>query len=211
MSDFELVNKDVEEWERAQFWESDPMQNNQELCEIVLWINWENKTATVETIMKDNSIPGELYHGLASAPTIPTDTDFTRFAKYYDEKIKTILQTIGEGFEAEWNGSNWIGTFNHDEALNEKLDQLLCDSPTHDMIAYFSLIDSYGGSKNRIISDLGAEGIDLKTATLDDDGIMSLAVEIVTYGDGSDYKLIDVDVEDELKDIQKELQEEEEE
>ena len=60
-TDFALTNKNTEEWTESQFWESDPMQDNQSLCDIILWVNWEKKTVTVETMMNDNSIPGELY------------------------------------------------------------------------------------------------------------------------------------------------------
>jgi hypothetical protein len=212
MSDFELTNSNIEDWETAEFWESDPMQNNQSLCRIILYVNWEKKEANVETQMHTNSTAGEVWYGLASEFKLPEDTDFTEFPKFFKEEIQPILKRIGEGFESFWNGSNWKGSFTKDaQEQMWNLQQLLegANVPTHEMTYYFSLRDLYNiGGRDLIESDLKSEGIDLLTADLNNDGVMSLAVEIVTYGDGSDYKLIDVDVEEELKEIQKELIEE---
>ena len=86
--------------------------------------------------------------------------------------------------------------------------------PTNDDIA---ILKDRLSEKKRIAEyeqlkkDLEAEGIDILTADLDTGGVMSLAVETVIWNEGSDYKPIDVAVEDELRDIQKELQEEEDE
>jgi len=33
-TDFALTNENTEEWESAEFWESDPMQGNQAICDI---------------------------------------------------------------------------------------------------------------------------------------------------------------------------------
>lgn len=209
-TDFELTNENIEKWERAEFWEADPMQNTHNICDIILYVNWEKKTAKVETQMRTNSTPGEVWNGLASEYSIAEDTDFERFPEYYKEKIQPILLKIGEGFESEWDGSNWKGSFGDEcEELNEKVDTLLReDTPKHDMIYYFSLRDSYEtGGMSQLKNDLEAEGIDILTADLNNDGVMSLAVETVTWGDGTDYKLIDVDVEAELREIQEELQE----
>jgi len=214
-TDFALKNRDVGNWERAQFWESDPMQNNQSLCMIILYVNWEDKTANVETQMKTNSTAGEVWHGLASEFRLPEDIDFTEFPEFYKTEVQPLLQKIGEGFESFRNGSNWKGRFTEKaQEINWELRQLLegANVPTHDMIYYFSLRDLYDvGGSNSIKGDLEAEGINILTADLDDEGVMSLAVETVTYGDGCEYKLIDVDVEDELREIQEELKEEEEE
>jgi hypothetical protein len=210
-TDFELTNENIENWEKAEFWESDPMQDNSELCSIILYVNWEKKTATVETQMDTNTIDGAVWNGLASEYSIAEDTDFKQFPEFYKEKIQPLLQKIGEGFESEWDGSNWKGKFN-DECgeLNEKVDTLLReDTPKHDMIYYFSLRDSYEtGGMSQLVDDLKSEGVDILTADLSDKDVMEKAVNAVTWNEGSDYKLVDVDVEDELKDIQRELQEE---
>lgn len=214
-TDFALKNKNVEEWEQAEFWEADPMQQNKSICDIILYVNWEDKTANVETQMRTNSTDGAVWHGLASEFSLPEDTDFEQFPEFFKDEVQPLLQKIGDGFESFWNGSNWKGQFT--EEANEtiwELQQLLegANVPTHDLVYYFSLRDLYNvGWSHSIESDLEAEGINLSTADLNDEGVMSLAVETVTYGDGSDFKLIDVDVEDELREIQKELQDEAEE
>jgi len=210
-TDFELTNKNVDDWEQAEFWEKDPMQSEDALCDLILWVDWESKTVTVETMMRTNSTPGELYHGLASSFDLPVDTDFTRFVKFYNDHIRPKLQEIGATYESNWNGSNWIGSLDREQE-EELSEYIRTNVPEHDMCAYFSLKDLYNvGGSHSIEEDLEAEGIDLLTADLNNDGVMSLAVETVTYGNGTDYKLIDVDVEDELREIQKEIQEEAEE
>ena len=214
-TDFELTNKNVENWEKAQFWESDPMQNNQHLCRIILYVNWEKKTATVETQMDTNSMAGEVWHGLASEFNIPEDTDFEEFSKFFNEEVKPLLQKIGEGFESSWGGSNWKGSFTEEaHETTWELQELLegKNVPTHDMIYYFSLRDSYEcGGMAQLKDNLKSEGIDILTADLSDKAIMEKAVSAATWNEGSDYKLIDVDVEEELREIQEELREEEEE
>lgn len=213
MSDFELTNENVEDWEQAEFWEYDPMQSEQAVCDIIIYVKWEEKTATVETQMRTNSTDGAVWNGLASVFSLPVDTDFTQFAEFYKDEIQPILQKIGEGFESEWDGNNWKGRFSEEaNELLRNLDQKLEGTPKHDICYYFSLRDSYEyGGISQLRLDLEAEGIDLLTADLNNDDVISLAVKTVTWNEGSDYKLIDVDVEDELREIQKELQEEAEE
>ena len=208
---FELINKDIDNWTRTQFWERDSMQSEQ-LCRICLWVDWRDETCEVETVMHTNSYPVELHNGVCSRFNLPQDTDFTEFPKFLREEIISILDKLHVGFDHYWNGSNWRGSFDDDvRDLQWTLEQALQGAPTHDMQYYLSLRDLYGDSgSHTIVSDLKEEGIDLSTADLDNDGVMSLAVEIVTYGDDSDYKLIGVDVEDELRNMQKELQEEQE-
>lgn len=213
MSNFDLKNEGIENWEQAEFWEYDPMLAEHGICSIIMYVDWESHEVTVETQMHTNSTYMRVWNGLASEFSLPEDTDFTQFVEFYKDEIQPLIQKIGEGFESEWDGNNWKGQFS-DEA-NELLwnvDQKLEKAPTHNMCYYFSLRDSYEyGGIRQLRSDLEAEGIDLLTADLDNDGVMSLAVETVTWNEGADYKLIDVDVEDELREIQIELKEEAEE
>jgi hypothetical protein len=211
MANFELNNKDVENWEQAQFWESDPMQNNQSLCDIILYINWEQKTANVETQMRTNSTAGEVWHGLAGEYSLPVDTDFTEFTKFYKDEIKPLLQKIGEGFESYWNGSNWKGSFSEDaHALLWDLQEKLNGAPTHDLIYSFDILGSFEG-KHHLVEYLGHDGIDFLKANLEDDDELQEIIDSIESGavvivnmDKNDYK-------NELIDIQRDLQEEDEE
>lgn len=213
MSDFDLTNENVDSWEKAEFWEYDPMLTEHGICSIILYIDWESKKVTVETQMHTNSTSMRVWNGLASDFSLPEDTDFEQFAEFYRDEIQPILQKIGEGFESEWDGSNWKGRFSEEaHSLLWSLDQKLEESPKHDMCYYLSLRDSYEyGGISQLKSDLETDGIDILTADLDNKEIMETAVNAVTWNDGSEYKLIDVDVEVELREIQKELQEEEDE
>ena len=228
MSNFDLTNKDVEYWEKAEFWESDPMQQNQSLCSIILYVDWESEDVTVETQMRTNSTSMRVWNGLAYEYGLPVDTDFKEFHKYYKEHIQPILQEMSKYFESHWDGSNWKGKFKFiefkgdaDEYFNyhlntekeyeyvQKMEDVLFNVPTHDMMYYFSLRDLYEyGGMRQLADDLKREGIDIYTADLNDNAIMQRAVNTVTWNEGYEYKLIDVDVKDELKEIQEELREE---
>ena len=208
---FELTNKNPENWEKAEFWEYDPMKSEPGICDIVLYVNWETKEVTVETQMDSNGVDGDVWHHLASEYSIAEDTDFERFPKFFKENIQPILQKIGESFESYWDGSNWKGRFGDEyEELTEKIGTLLRGhAPRHYLVYYLSLRDSYEyGGMAQLRDDLESEGIDILTADLSDSEIMEKAVNAVTSNEGFEYKLIDVDVESELRDIQKELIEE---
>jgi hypothetical protein len=206
--DFELINEDKHTWEAAHFWEKDAMQN-EAICRICLCVDWQTKTSKVETFMRTNSMRGEVYYGLCSEYPIPYDTDFTQFPDFYDTEVRPLLRQLNEGVSIEWSNSNWIGVFNCNvRHLDWDVENKLHDTPTHDLQHYFNIIDLYDGSKSWLVSDLLADGIDLKTADLDNEVVMSLAVEKLSLGDGTDYKLIEVNIERELREIQSELQEE---
>jgi hypothetical protein len=206
---FTLKNKDVESWERAQFWDYDPMQRGS-LCKICLWIDWRDESLEVETVMHTNSYPCDLHNNVCARFNLPEDTDFTQFPEFLQGEVLPILDELHAGFEYYYDGSNWRGRFSEDvRDLFWELEEALRGAPTHDMQYYFSLSDLYGESgSHTIVEDLKAEDIDLLTANLDDEGIMSLAIEIVTSGNDYDYKLIQVNIEDELKTLQSELREE---
>lgn len=228
MSSFDLVNENIDDWETAEFWVSDPMQQNQSLCSIILYVRWKSQEVYVDIRMQTNSTSMEVWNGLSYEYRLPVDTNFKEFSKYYKENIKPVLQEMGKHFESYWNGSNWKGKFKFVEfkdeedeyfnshleveaeyEYNQKMEDILFNVPTHDMVYYFSLRDSYEyGGIGQIIDDLKSEKIDIYTADLNNEEIMKRAVYAVTWNDGSDYKLINVDVENELKEIQEELKEE---
>lgn len=212
-NDFALTNEKPEDWEKAQFWESDPMQNNQSLQGIYLYVDWEQRTADVETVMQTNSTPGRVWHGLDGMYKLPEDTDFSEFPEFFRDEVQPMLQKIGAGFEAEWDGSNWKGRFTeeaHDMLWD--LDQLLQRALTHDMQYFFSLRDLYEyGGVEQMKQDLKEyDGIDLLTADLDNEEIQEKVIETLTGDDGVVYKLIQVDIIEELKEIQEAIKEEEE-
>lgn len=204
MSNFDLTNEGIEELETAEFWEADPMQQNQALCSIILYVDWESEKVTVETQMKTNSTSMSVWNGLAYEYGLPSDTDFTEFYKYYKENIQPILQEMGKYFESYWNGSNWKGKFNfvefkdeEDEYFNshlntekeyeydQKMENAINNIPTHEMVYYFSLRDSYeyGGMK-QLVDNLKREGIDIYTADFNDEEILKKAVNVVTLEEG---------------------------
>ena len=204
--DFNLTNADIGDWEKAQFWECDPMQDNQRLCKICLWVNWEEKTAAIETVMNVDSVPGELWHGICSRFKMSDDTDFTEFAGFFKEEVQPMLKKLGEGFELQHDGHNWKGYLS-DEELQYAVSEKLEEAPKHDMRYFVGLLDLYG-SVSAIVKELADAGIDLYTANLDDETVIAKATRVLTSFDGIDYKLLNTDVQEELKALQRELNEE---
>ena len=211
-TEFELTNKNVDEWTATQFWEADPMQNGQSLSRICLYVDWESKEVEVETVMNTNSTPGRIWHGLASRYDLPEDTDFTRFAEFYNEQIKPILQKASEGFEAEWDGSNWKGHFTEEaqEILWNLESENLSEAPTHEYIYSFDVLGAFEG-KQHLVEYLENDGIDFLKADLDDEETFSGIIDSIESGDVVILDMDRNDYKNELEWIQEELIEEAEE
>lgn len=210
MKGFELSNKDVENWTATQFWEADPMNNNgNALCSICLYVDWEKKEAEVETIMNTNSTPGRIWHGLASRYKLPEDTDFTQFESFYNEDILPIIQKASEGFESEWDGSNYKGRFSeeaHDLLLD--IDEKLHGAPTHDYQYSFDVLGTFGESKGELVDYLKRDGIDLLKANLDNVKVLQEIIDSIESGDVVILNMDSRDYKKELTWIQEELREE---
>lgn len=211
-TEFELTNKNVDEWTATQFWEADPMQNGQSLSRICLYVDWESKEVEVETVMNTNSTPGRIWHGLASRYDLPEDTDFTRFAEFYNEQIKPILQKASEGFEVEWDGSNWKGHFTEEaqEILWNLESENLSEAPTHEYIYSFDVLGAFEG-KQHLVEYLENDGIDFLKADLDDEETFSGIIDSIESGDVVILDMDRNDYKNELEWIQEELIEEAEE
>ena len=206
--DFELSNKNINEWISSQFWESDPMQNNQSLCDIILYVNWKTKEVSVETQMRTNSVAGEVWHHTASEYTIPYDTDFTEFKEFYDSEVKPIIQEIGVGFESVWNGSNWVGKFESERDLDWKVEETLQGSPSNDTVYSFDVIGTFNG-KHHLEEYLSEDDINFREADLDNDETLSKIIKSIESGDVVILNMDNEDYRNELKEIQEELREEE--
>jgi hypothetical protein len=208
-TDFALKNENVENWTATQFWEADPVQNNQSLQRICLYVDWESKEVEVETVMNTNSTPGRIWHGLASRYNLPEDSDFSRFKEFYDEEIKPILIKASEGFESNWNGSNWKGEFT-EEAQEElwNIEQTLRGTPKHDYYYYFDVLGAFEG-KQHLAEYLENDGIDFLKADLENEETLSKIIESIESGDVVMLNMGSNDYKKELSWIQEELREEE--
>jgi len=209
MADFELTNSNINEWTATQFWEADPMQNNQSLQDICIYVNWESKEATIETVMNTNSTPGEIWNGLAAHYYLPDDTDFTRFYKYYNENIKPIFIKMWAKFEAYWNGSNWKGRFTEDMYnIEQELEDILLNVPSHNYIYSFDVMGSFEG-KQHLLEYLRDDGIDFLSANLENEEEL---IKIINSIESGDVIILNMDMGDykkELMWIQEELKEDE--
>jgi len=194
---FELVNDNIENWTDVEFVESDPYQCNQAQCEIVLCVDWENKSSTVETRERVNSTPMREYHKIDQCFRLPENVDASAFKKYYDEKIKPILQERGEHFEIIWNGQNNVGSFQDEDdedeywrrnGVNMESDVEIADmctaAPEHDKIAYFSIGESFVDYEDIIEYAKGAD-IDFMTCDFNDQEIVEKIME--TFEDDCVY------------------------
>lgn len=211
-TEFELTNKNVDEWTATQFWEADPMQNEQSLSRICLYVDWESKEVEVETVMNTNSTPGRIWHGLASRYDLPEDTDFTRFAEFYNEEIKPILLKASEGFESEWDGSNWKGHFTEEaqEILWNLDSEKFWEAPQHEYIYSFDILGAFEG-KQHLFEYLENDGIDFLKVDLGNEETLSGIIESIESGDVVILNMDRNDYKKELKWIQEELIEEAEE
>ena len=208
MSDeFELVNSGKDEWTDTQFVESDPYQNNEKICEIVLCVDWEKQTTTVETRENTNSTPMREWNHLDECFHLPEMVDASQFVKYYDEKIKPLLKIRGNKFESYWNGSNFVGKFESDEDDDRFFDEAeidikdACDkAPEHDMCVYFSIGESFANYSD-IISLLKYADIDFMTANLEDENIVDSIMNELT----DTCVFLNIDAKDELEGIRESI------
>lgn len=213
---FELVNENIKDWIDTQFVEADPYQNNEARSEIVLCVDWEAQSCTVETHDKTNSTPMREYYNLDQIFTLPENVDAAAFKKYYDAKIRPLLQMRGEFFESVWNGNNYIGTFTDEEEEDEynsscgfyteadvNIMDICKECPEHDKYVYFSIGESFNSYED-IIDIVNGADIDFMTCNLADSKTVSKIMEWLT----DECVFIGVkDDGDELEDIREYIRE----
>ena len=194
---FELVNKDIEKWTDVWFVESDPYQNNQARSEIVLCVDWEEQSCTVETRERTNSTAMREYHKIDQAFTLPVNVDASAFKEYYDKKIKPLLRVRGERFEIIWDGHNSVGTFTDENEEDEyfrargsnmeadiDISDLCRDAPEHDKFIYFSIGESFSDYEDIIDYAAGAD-IDFMTCDFSDSNVVQKIID--TFEDDCVY------------------------
>lgn len=152
MSNFELINTEIENWTETEFVEEDPY-NRANFCGIELFVDWEKKTAKIDSRYDNGSITMREHNGLASSITLHLDTDATRFKEYYDSDIKPKLEAMMEFFEVRWDGNNYIGEFIFDkenihkdlyirEIHDNDMLEIIANVPSHNKYMYLSIGDS---------------------------------------------------------------------
>jgi hypothetical protein len=80
-----------------------------------------------------NAVPVYLWNRLAVRWSIEPETTGESLERLFsDEKFLNICQTIVDGFEEKWNGSNFVGVYNEDaEAGIELAESIVEESLTH--------------------------------------------------------------------------------
>lgn len=204
---FELVNTGIEKWTDIQFVESDPYQENQTQCEIVLCVDWEAENVVVETRMQTFSTPMREWNKLNQCFRLPEMVDASNFLEHYNRKIKPLLQARGETFESYFDGSNWKGRFESDEDNDQSIDEAdidiqdACDkSPEHDKSIFFSIGGSFDNYSD-IIDILEYENIDFMTADLEDEKVVDSIMSELT----DEYIFLNTDNQEELKSIRESI------
>ena len=62
-----------------------------------------------------SGIPMEVYHGVILRWPLPTSTNGERLTQAInDGEFDNLLDRIKAGYTCDWDGSNWVGTLNHD-------------------------------------------------------------------------------------------------
>jgi hypothetical protein len=186
---FELTNEGSEKWIDIEFVESDPCQDNQKVCEIVLCVDWGAQNAVVETRMDTNYFLMRELNKLDQCVTLPKKIDASLFVEYYNKTIKPLLEERGKKFESYWDGSNLVGRFQTDEDDDRFFDETeiniqdACDkAPEHDKYIYFSIGDSLDYYSD-IIDILECADIDFMTADLEDDSVIELIMDRLNGGE----------------------------
>lgn len=212
MSDFELMNTGMENWTETEFVIEDPYKRAN-FCEIELFVDWEKKTAKIDSRYDNGSITMREHNGLASSITLPLDTDATKFKEYYDSDIKPKLEAMMEFFEIRWDGNNYIGEFIFDkeniykdlhirEVHDSDMLEIIGNVPTHDKYMYLSIGDSLMNYRDMV------EFFDFNFLNVDLDDGDTIAVIRGIMEDDIVYVMDDDEFVKELKWIQEYLRDE---
>jgi hypothetical protein len=206
---FELTNEPTEN--EAEFVESDPYRT-EALADIVLYVDWESKEATVDTRYRNGSTSKRVWDKLAYEFTLPANVDAVQFPEFYKEHVQPLLQKMGQNFEIDWNGSNFVGQFTDDDdhELNYmgEIEEVLKGAPEHSRYVYFDVGESFQFYSD--IIEMLAPGIDFLTIDLTN---MENVKKIREQLEADDYLYVesDEDVQNDLQRMQKAILEEREE
>lgn len=96
--------------------EEDPFNNHYQ-ADIYLSVDWENEEVGVETYYRDNSTPGDVWHGLRRLIKLPNNVD-PRYLKDDVDELLARIESIREGYESYYDGHNNRGRLS-DEATQE--------------------------------------------------------------------------------------------
>ncbi len=96
--------------------EEDPFNNHYQ-ADIYLSVDWENEEVGVETYYRDNSTPGDVWHGLRRLIKLPNNVD-PRYLKDDVDELLPRIESICEGYESYYDGHNNKGRLS-DEATQE--------------------------------------------------------------------------------------------
>lgn len=217
MSKFELnIPEDIEP---TAWIEQDPF-NPEQVCRIILHIDWEVEEAEIRTEYNTTGMDYRTFMHLASEWRLPDDVDASTFKEYYEEKIRPIILRMAKKFEVYWDGSNHRGRFVsgvkdvdgydiYDPLEDEmEINNIILDAWRHDKYVFYDVSESFQAYED-IIDDLKYDNIDFMTVDLDDDATIQ-KIRNALEEEEIVYVMSDVQFANELKAIREEIIEERE-
>jgi hypothetical protein len=196
MSDFELqIKNDIE----PTAWIEKYPFNKEQLCRVLLHIDWEKRTAEVR-VQRENSTDHRVQMHLASQYELSAKIDASKFKEYYDSNIKHLILAMSKNFKVYWDDDSWKGMFGCSDVEEDELgiidnvdsdygiEHKIKGDPTHDVHVYFDVDKSIEDYKD-FIDTLNYAYIDFMTADLND---MAVVKKIRKYvEDGIVYAMSD--------------------
>lgn len=152
--------------------EEDPF-NRGSPCPVYLSLDWDSGIVDIRSYYADGTTLSDVWHGLRSIIRIPETVDATN-AKQDVETLMPRIQKIAEGFSAEWDGHNQVGSWT--THARDLLDDLISDLDEDKVDQYFTILTAPAGlwEANTWFVDAPDE----ITATMSDDDIYNLAVDL---------------------------------
>ena len=218
MSRFELNIKD--DVKSTEWVEIDPF-NHDQLCQIILHVDWETEEAEIRTEYNTGSMDYRTYMHMASEWNLPYDTDAGEFKNFYNEKIRPIILKMSNFFDVYWDGSNHRGKFTSGQTdpdgydtynpLDDEFDihNLLLDAPRYDAYVFFDVAESFQNYED-IIDELRYDNIEFMSVDLDDDNVIEKIRDSLESGEYV-YIMDDEQFKNDLKNIKEMILEEQEE
>lgn len=148
---------------------------------IILLIEWEHKTISVET--RDPSLDGmpeTRWRGLEDAYSLPPLVDATQLQEWVETEVLPRAAPLAEAYRTVWEDIEQFGRFPGREREKEEFDRwMACDAepPTHD-----------GGLWT--VTDWLAGGVEEVLETTSDEDLRRLSQEIVDEAAGENVVLI---------------------
>lgn len=190
------------DWGAIEFWSPDSSQGYEVMCNIYLGIDYLNRTAQIVACELRDDLPSEEGYQVVSWSLVPEDTDFSLFGKFYAKEILPMLQSL----PADTNPDTYD--------LAEEIEYLCEHAPKHTLKYAIDVRSAYDDDLDMLAQALTDDGIDILTADLENEGILTRIINVIEMGDVilidtqlGEMRLSRAEYRSQLQEIQAELRE----